>query len=137
MSEATFNGGALEDGPTCSECGEEWPHGCVCYSEGIKKEPDPDDFVQIQEDDPPEEPGEEDMTTADHINLWDGSVFGGHRKPAVVVREGQDWRREVKRYMLKQKFYPNVWFISDHGNAHLLNLNGDDDGEGEEVSETA
>lgn len=28
----------------------------------------------------------------------------------------------IKAYMVKTEFWPNVWFISDHGNAHLIDL---------------
>ena len=43
--------------------------------------------------------------------------------------------RDVKAYMDKEQFWPNSWFISDHGNAHLQSLDAEDDdniGEGED-----
>ena len=101
--------GALTGPGPCRECGY--------------REPDPDDYVQIQEDDPPTEPEEEDLLTEDHVRFFIRE--SEHRGPVVVVAEGQDWRREVKRYMLRERWYPNVWWVSDHGNPHLLNLNGE------------
>ena len=28
--------------------------------------------------------------------------------------------KKVKAYMKKSNFFPNVWFVSDHGNEHLV-----------------
>lgn len=59
--------------------------------------------------DEPSEPGEDDITTSDHTHWYQyGKLyFTGDEKG-------------LKRKMGKDKFWPNVWFISDHGNAHLI-----------------
>jgi hypothetical protein len=63
----------------------------------------------------PDEPEEGDLTTENFCE-W----FQNGRK--VLVCETEQWATEVKAYMDKDQFWPNVWWISDHGNAHLLNL---------------
>ena len=30
--------------------------------------------------------------------------------------------QQVKQHMEKEGYWPNAWFISDHGNAHLIDL---------------
>jgi hypothetical protein len=113
---------ASED--VCSKCGAHLGYGHPAFHLGICDNCS-DDAVQIQEDDPPTEPDEEDLLTSDHIKFFRRGFE--HKGPVVTVREGQDWRRELKRYMLRERWYPNVWFVSDHGNSHLLNLNGGDE----------
>ena len=62
------------------------------------------------------EPEEGDYTTEDHRHFYQ---FG---KLVVTVPDddGYDWRVFVSEHMEQEEYYPNVWFISDHGNAHLL-----------------
>ena len=68
----------------------------------------------------PDEPQEEDLVTDDHQRFF---RFGmSDRRPVVQVPENEDWRIHVKVYMDRTMYWPNVWFISDHGNAHLLSL---------------
>ena len=76
---------------------------------------------QIQEDDPPSEPEEEDLITSDYVKFFRRGFE--HKAPAVTVREGHDWRREVKRYMLREKWFPNVWYLGERGDRNLLDLN--------------
>ena len=117
----------------CELCGEEISDGehidgicadCCMDQESGDDEPDPDDYVQIEEDEPPDEPEEEDLVTEDHMRFYRHGF--AHKGPVVTVGEDGDWRKEVKRYMLRERWYPNVWWISDHGNAHLLSLNVED-----------
>jgi hypothetical protein len=67
-----------------------------------------------------DEPEEGDLVTEDHRRFFE--VGFQHKGPRVVVPEDDDWRPHVRAYMDRQKFWPNVWWISDHGNAHLLTL---------------
>jgi hypothetical protein len=68
----------------------------------------------------PDEPQEEDLVTDDHRQFF---RFGmSDCRPVVQVPEAEDWRIHVKAYMNRTMYWPNVWFISDHGNAHLLSL---------------
>lgn len=81
-------------------------------------EPDPDDFAEVEEDDPPDE---DDLLTEDCVQFFRKDFE--HHGPVLVVSEDADRRREVKRFMLREQWYPNVWLVSDHGNFHLLSLN--------------
>lgn len=65
------------------------------------------------------EPEEEDLVTADHISFFS---HGGGPDPVLVVAEGEDYKTALKEYMANENFYPAAWFISDHGNAHLIDL---------------
>ena len=64
-----------------------------------------------------EGPMEDDLHTSDH------ETFYQHGRVAFkVLRDAttaQMWRA-IDRWMASQKFYPNVWFISDHGNAYIM-----------------
>jgi hypothetical protein len=73
-----------------------------------------------------DEPCEGDLVTEDHLRFY--TVGGSYRwplslaHPDVTVEEDEDCQEVVKAYMDKQSFWPNVWFVSDHGNWHLLTL---------------
>lgn len=62
------------------------------------------------------EPGEEDIVTSDHEHFYQD------RKLYATVYEGEDWREVLHARMSDDLYWPDVWFISDHGNAHLLSL---------------
>lgn len=83
------------------------------------EEEDPDLVGGEDEYDDPTEPEEGDLTTEDHTNVYqDGKL--------VLRTTPETFDQDVKAYMEKEQFWPNSWFISDHGNAHLLG-GGDDD----------
>jgi hypothetical protein len=78
----------------------------------------------------PNEPQEGDWFTEDHRRFYEvggsgSDVFSrrlGRGAICEVPRdasEGAMWRI-LERCMKKANYYPNVWFISDHGNAHLM-----------------
>jgi hypothetical protein len=67
----------------------------------------------------PDEPEEGDLTTENFCE-W----FQDGKK--VLVCETDEWATEVKAYMDRDQFWPNVWWISDHGNPHLLTLEDED-----------
>ncbi len=96
----------------------------------------------FEEDEFPEdnEPTEGDWVTEDHVHF---RTVGGHRRDPFtilvdeqshdgagfhhrkrVAREGDvsdaSMWRQIDAEMARQKFWPNVWFVSDHGNAHLM-----------------
>jgi hypothetical protein len=114
----------------CSECGETLDKDCMgemrcpncdgpcphCYDGGGPGADDDDDS-----DSEPDEPEDEDWVTEDHVTFREQGGRG-----VIVVPDGQDWRTVVKARMEEEGFYPNVWFISDHGNAHLLNVDDND-----------
>lgn len=64
------------------------------------------------------EPAEEDWVTCDHRKVfevgWCGALF--------VVDEHENFDERVRSEMKKRQWFPNVWFVSDHGNFCLLNV---------------
>jgi hypothetical protein len=59
---------------------------------------------------------EGDYVTEDHVHFYqDGRL-------AVSVPEGDSIRRALKDHMGEAGYFPNVWFLSDHGNPHLITL---------------
>jgi len=76
---------------------------------------------------------EDDLTTKDHLAFYqygklafslemraDGTCFmhgrGSQDAEYLTVEHA------VRAYMDRAQFWPNCWFISDHGNAHLMDL---------------
>jgi hypothetical protein len=70
-----------------------------------------DDF-----DDESAGPEEGDIVTEDHVN------FCQDGKRVLSVRDGDDWQDADRQHMEADRFWPNVWWVSDHGNAHRLNV---------------
>ena len=65
-------------------------------------------------------PQEEDITIASNgfkhsVGIVNGEFIGEYT-------EYQDAENAVKDWMTENQFFPNVWNISDHGNATLLNI---------------
>lgn len=68
----------------------------------------------------PAEFEEGDLVTEDYIHF---NEVGGTNNPVLILfDEETDWKAAVKEYMDEQKFWPNVWQLSDHGNYCLLSL---------------
>ncbi len=68
-----------------------------------------------------QEPEEGDWVTEDHV------TFCQHEYPRawqhrVVVPKDQDYKTVLRARMEMDEFWPNVWFVSDHGNWHPMNL---------------
>jgi hypothetical protein len=63
------------------------------------------------------EPEEGDLVTSDHVHF-----YANGRRVVTVDADASKTRmwRQLDAYMKSQNFYPNVWFISDHGNAHIM-----------------
>ena len=75
--------------------------------------------IESQYGDPyaePSEPGEGDITTEDHRNFYQ------YGKLAFTVEDGEDIDVACREFMMGREFFPNVWAISDHGNAHLMKV---------------
>ena len=68
------------------------------------------------ENDEPSEPGEGDITTEDHLTFYQ------YGREYLRVDDGDDYKQALIIKMQTDQFFPNVWFISDHGNAHLIEL---------------
>jgi hypothetical protein len=71
---------------------------------------------QLEED---YEPCEGDLVTYDHRRVYEWGC-GDHS--AFLVGEDEDFKAACRKYMDENRFWPNVWFISDHGNCHLLEV---------------
>lgn len=86
----------------------------------LTDEPDDDPMDYGDESDEPTEPDEGDLYTCDDCHVYE---YGGFKRAAVlVIKDARHFNRDIRAYMKRQGFYPNVWSISDHGNAHLLNV---------------
>lgn len=81
----------------------------------------------------PDEPQEGDITTSDHANFYhDGKLrfqvldddggyrlwIGSDRRPGKF----DTIESAVKAYMDIEQFWPDCWYISDHGNAHKMDI---------------
>jgi|SRR5947209_3115840 len=103
----------------CSQCGAYW-EAIYKLSEIDRFSadgPDPEVFEEVLDPEPQvkDEPSEEDLVTADYRHWYSP---GYHR--VQVETDPENWREEILAYMERQGFWPDCWFISDHGNAHLL-----------------
>jgi hypothetical protein len=75
-------------------------------------------------------PQEGDITTQDHVRFWqDGKIIleqqesGNWLSPLIGKMIGQgDWKWAVREWTEIDSYCPNIWLISDHGNAHLIDL---------------
>jgi hypothetical protein len=85
------------------------------------------------EDAEPTEPEEGDLTTTDHkVFYQDGRKaleYDPEHKSAYAYLNGAKFlgrfdsvNAAIRAYMDRVQFWPNCWFISDHGNAHLMDL---------------
>ena len=72
----------------------------------------------------PTEPEECDYVTADDTSC--GAMhfreYGTGRLLLSVKPDETSWVRAVRDHMDRERFWPNVWSLSDHGNWHLLRL---------------
>lgn len=92
-----------------------------------------------------EEPQEDDITTTNHEKFYQNGRLVLEQSRTMTVAPGttseqlDTWfyydngRRllgtfgdnhvaALRAYMERTQWFPNVWFISDHGNAHLMDL---------------
>jgi hypothetical protein len=73
---------------------------------------------------------EGDITTSDYETFYQyGEVIiqpSAHDELEVLgygaFFDKENWKRAVKYYMNREGFWPSVWYISDHGNPVLLDL---------------
>jgi hypothetical protein len=66
-----------------------------------------------------DEPEEGDYITYDHRKFYQ------YGKLVLTVPDeytSEEMVRALREYMDREKFWPNAWWISDHGNSVLLDL---------------
>lgn len=107
----------------CSICGELVSSGWLCLDGGEEACCDCVEFTKDEETAEATGPQEDDYTTTDHI-LWyqSGKLVLATTDPNNLHTSADDTYAQVKAHMDKAKYWPNAWFISDHGNAHLIRL---------------
>lgn len=67
-------------------------------------------------DDEPTEPSEEDITTDDYEHFY----YAGKCIAEVHLKES--WEKAIGAWCKKNNYFPDVWFISDHGNPVLISV---------------
>jgi hypothetical protein len=94
-------------------------------------EDEPADDEAIDSD----EPDEDSITTSDHETFYQygkqvlvkqssGHWFAPRWGSYVNVKDLDDHCEALRAYMDREQFWPDVWFVSDHGNAHRIDLSG-------------
>lgn len=139
--------GTLDTVLRCTECGEEFRGNYDNVGDPFADEPtDAEaeaaydewvaDFICEVEDEhdctaAPTEPDVDDITTTDHRKFYQNGkrAFEVAETPAgrfvIVGAAGAIYdtvEAAVRAYMDRVQFWPDCWFISDHGNAHLMDL---------------
>jgi len=71
----------------------------------------------IEEVAEPFEPEDDDLTTIDHARFYQGGKLCVKVSPDASTAEM--WAA-IDKFCKEEQFWPNVWFLSDHGNAHLM-----------------
>jgi hypothetical protein len=87
------------------------------------------------EDAEPTEPQEDDITTTDHLEFYasgklvlnasrntEGKWYARNSDGSPFDIRADSYEDALRQYMNHVAYWPNVWFISDHGNAHLITL---------------
>ncbi len=89
--------------PRCPMC----DGACPCCDDG---------GMDAQED--CDDPQDDDYTSSDHVNWYQNG------KLVLTVPGGAegDHVQALRAHMEETGWFPNAWFISDHGNAHLIDL---------------
>jgi len=123
--------GIPASGDGCVDCRDAWIEELITEcSDEHACEPDDDD-------DESNGPQDEDLVTSDNVHFYS---YGGPNRLAFELQEtstghyrvharalqvpGQyaTVERAIRAYMHASQYWPNCWFISDHGNAHLMDL---------------
>lgn len=77
--------------------------------------------IEVDEEEPTiTEPEEGDYVTHDHLKWYQYGKLVIDLPP-----ECDDCNRVVLAHMEEKQFWPHAWFISDHDNAHLIDLTKD------------
>jgi hypothetical protein len=106
----------------CPSCNARWRQIYTLSNAEVLREPGEPE---------PTEPEEGDLFTYDEIHFYElgsAGIFDVKldRGWKVRVPLGGPWQPAVRDYMDKQKFWPSVWLIDDHGGVTLLSLEEDE-----------
>jgi len=127
--------GLADDEPNAQKAYDVWVKGCL-------EDAAADHECTADEDSEPTEPQEGDITTSDDrhfymhgklcLELIEGHSSGEYwRAHKGHMSRGATWidlgrfasvEQAIKAYMVLENYFPNAWTISDHGNAHLMDL---------------
>lgn len=117
-------------------------HECpLAFDEGAEGENAARELGELPDDGAePTEPEEGDITTTDHKTFYqygrkvleragtlrgdDAAQWYGYdaRTSFALGTFGNDHCAALRAYMARVQYWPNVWFCSDHGNWHLMDL---------------
>lgn len=64
-----------------------------------------------------DEPQEDDYTTSDHCCFYQ---YGKQVLHLDIDLTTEKMWEALDAHMVANSYWPNVWFISDHGNCHLM-----------------
>lgn len=113
--------------PYCEGCGDAAEQKSTADSapgadetredDDLDEEPEPGDSdLQGEEADGDDEPDEDSITTDDHRKFWQ------YRKLVLTIDEDDNVEDALVAYMNREQFWPDCYWISDHGNAHRIDL---------------
>lgn len=94
------------------------------------------EYAEDESDDDaePSEPSDDDITTSDRKRFYqygklafevrenDNGTYQLSPIGRYDTREYATLNAAIRAFMDHEQFWPNCWFISDHGNAHLMDL---------------
>jgi hypothetical protein len=104
-----------------------------CYADAEEEEEE----IEETEEEETTEPGEDDLTTTDHETFYQYGKRVLEREQVDTdpaewhYSNGRSWESlgafpdcesALRAYMERVQFWPDAWFISDHGNAHRIDL---------------
>lgn len=82
---------------------------------------EPDAWDEMEDRERDSEPQDEDYVISDCRDGVAVAIVGGGRYLATF--EARDEAEAfIRERMNRESFWPSVWFVSDHGNAHLVSL---------------
>ncbi len=84
------------------------------YAAREPEAPEAPEADDLSDDYGADEPDEDAITTTDY------RVFYQYGKPVLRIEDGADVEAALRAYCDRVKFWPDAWFISDHGNAHRI-----------------
>lgn len=89
-------------------------------------------FVSVSEEEAysPEEDASADEPDEDAITTEDHRRFYQYGKLVLSLSDDADHKSELRAFMEREQFWPGCWFISDHGNAHPIDLSASTPREG-------